>query len=132
MTPPVINTPQGSITINEAGKAELKWFTNFQPKWQGNYSAAQKFCDSEVLRLCEPNTPLRTGMLVKSSILGTDVGSGTVQWIAPYSRAQYFSPRKPGSETGPLRGPFWFERMKVVSGPTIIAGARKIAGAGSK
>lgn len=129
MTPPIIETPRGSIIINSATmKAELKFNPDFQPKWQRRYSAAQKFCDSEVLRLCEPYTPLRTGMLVMSSILGTDVGSGTVQWIAPYSRYQYYGKRAPGSETGPLRGPYWFERMKAVSGETIIAGARRIAG----
>ena len=130
MTAPVINTPRGSIIINKGGKAELKWATDFQPKWQRHYSDAQKFVDSEVLRLSEPYTPLRTGMLIKSGTLGTDIGSGTVQWIAPYARAQYYSPRKPGSETGPLRGPQWFERGKQVWGQTILAVARRIAGMG--
>jgi hypothetical protein len=128
MTAPIIQTPRGFVTTNRQGKASLEWNTNFQPKWQGNYSRAQKFVDSEVLRLSEPYTPLRTGILVMSGILGTDVGSGTVQWIAPYARAQYYGKRKPGSETGPLRGPHWFERMKQVSGRTMIAGARRIAG----
>jgi hypothetical protein len=45
---------------------------------------------------------------------------------------QYYSARKPGSQTGPLRGPFWFERMKQVSGKTILAGARHIAGNGKR
>jgi hypothetical protein len=130
MTTPIIETPRGTIIINKGGKASLTFDPNFQPKWQGHYSDAQKFCDSEVLRLCEPYTPLRTGMMIMSGTLGTDVGSGTVQWIAPYSRRQYYSPRKPGSETGALRGPFWFERMKAVSGQTILAGARRIAGSG--
>ena len=130
MTAPIIDTPRGTIIITKGGKAELKWAVDFQPKWQGNYSDAQKFVDSEVLRLSEPYTPLLTGMLIKSGTLGTDVGSGTVQWIAPYARRQYYSPRKPGSMTGPLRGPFWFERMKAVSGQTILAGARRIAGRG--
>jgi hypothetical protein len=133
MTPPIIQTPRGSIIINEATmKAELIWNPGFQPKWQRNYSAAQKFVDSEVLRLCEPYTPMRTGMLIKSSTMGTDVGSGTVQWIAPYSKAQYYGHRKPGSETGPLRGPQWFERMKAVNKDQILSGARRIVGTGSK
>ncbi|RPJ29448.1 MAG: capsid protein [Chloroflexi bacterium] len=128
MSGPVIETPRGTITINANGKAELKFNSKFRNRWQSNYSAAQKFVDSEVLRLCEPYIPLLTSMLIKSGILGTDVGSGTVQWIAPYAKAQYYSPRKPGSSTGPLRGPQWFERMKSVSGKEIVAGARKIAG----
>ncbi len=129
MTPPKIETPQGMVYVGDSGKAYLKWNTNFKPKWQRRYSAAQNFIDSEVLRLSEPFTPLLTGTLVKTGILGTDIGSGTVQWIAPYAKRQYYKGRSPGrSGTGPLRGAFWFERMKEVHGDKIIKGARKLAG----
>lgn len=128
---PKIETPRGEIIPGKGGKARLVWNTNFQKKWQRQYSAAQKFVDSEVLRLSEPYTPLRTGMLVKSGTLGTDVGSGKVEWIAPYSRSQYYSVRKPGSQTGPNRGPFWFSRMKAVYKDQIVSGARRIAGRGT-
>src|SRR5215213_7825436 len=105
----MINTPRGKIIIGQGGKAELKFNPNFVPKWTRRYSRAQMFVDSEVIRLCEPYTPLRTGILIKTSILGTDVGSGKVQWIAPYARRQYYSGRAPGqSQTGPLRGRMWF------------------------
>lgn len=132
MTRPTIETPRGKVFVQKNGKAQLAWNTNFQPKWQQRYSASQRFVDSEVLWLSEPYTPLQTGMLVKSGVLGTDVGSGEVSWIAPYAKAQYYGKRKPGSETGPLRGPYWFERMKEVYGDRIIAGARRIAGRGHK
>lgn len=128
---PVIETPRGKVYITKGGKAKLEFNTNFRPKWQRRYSDAQRFVDSEVLRLSEPFTPMQTGMLVKSGTLGTDIGSGLVAWIAPYAKPQYYSPRKPGSETGPLRGPFWFERMKATYGRKIISGARRIAGRGS-
>lgn len=128
---PEIVTPRGRVFTESGGKAALEWNTNFQPKWQRRYSSAQRFVDSEVLRLSEPYTPLRTGMLVKSGILGTDVGSGLVQWIAPYAKAQYYAARRPGSETGPLRGPYWFERMKASYKRQIITGARRLAGGGS-
>lgn len=132
MPKPIIETPKGAIIINQTSmKAELVWNNSFQPIWQGHYSRAQMFVDSEVLRLCEPYTPLLTSALIKSGILGTDIGSGEVAWIVPYARAQYFGKRKPGSATGPLRGPYWFQRMKAVHGNTIIAGARRIAGRGS-
>lgn len=94
------------------------------------YSRAQKFVDSEVLRLSAPYVPMRTSMLLKSGQLGTDIGSGEVQYIAPHAHKQYYSPRKPGSSTGPLRGPQWFERMKTDRGKEIITGAKKIAGGG--
>ncbi|RUM43010.1 MAG: capsid protein [Desulfocapsa sp.] len=128
MTAPKIETPRGSITHNKSGKAVLKWNTDFQPKWQGRFTLAQKFVDSEVLRLSEPYIPLDTSMLIKSGILGTEIGSGTVKWIAPYAKAQYYSPRKPGSQTGALRGPYWFERMKKTYLRKILNGAKKLAG----
>jgi hypothetical protein len=144
MASPIIETPKGKIIIDEPNmKAVLTWnpdkfsgsgagFGGAQ-SWQGRYTDAQWFVDNEVLARCDKYIPFRTGMLRDSGILGTDVGSGIVQWIAPYARRQYYSPRKPGvtSPGEPLRGPFWFERMKAVSGSTIIAGARKIAGGGS-
>ena len=129
MTGPVIETPRGAIVINAAGKAELKWNTAFVPTWARRYGKAQRFVDSEVLRLSEPYIPLLTGTLIKSGILGTDIGSGLVQWITPYARRQYYRGREPGSSlTGPLRGKLWFARMKAVSGQTIINGAKRIAG----
>ena len=129
MSGPVIETPRGKIIVNEASlKAELIWNPDFKSKHQRRFSRAQRFVDSEVLRRSEPYIPLLTGTLIKSGILGTDVGSGEVSWIAPYARKNYYSARKPGSQTGPLRGPHWFERMKQVEGRDIIAGARRIAG----
>jgi hypothetical protein len=126
----IIQTPRGVIAIGKNGKAELSWNTNFRAKWQGRYSAAQKFVDHEVLRYSEQFTPKLTSMLIKSGDLGTEIGSGLVKWIAPYARRQYYATRKPGSQTGPLRGPFWFERMKAVWKNVIIAGARRLAGRG--
>jgi hypothetical protein len=128
MTPPKIITPRGMVYQTANAKAKLEWNTTFQ-RWQRNYSAAQSFVDSEVLRLSEPFTPLLTSMLVKSGILGTFIGSGMVQWIAPYAQAQYYRPRI-GTQAGPLRGGFWFERMKAVNRNRIIGGARRIAGRG--
>lgn len=129
MTAPKIITPRGMIYQTANAKAKLEWNTTFQ-RWQRNYSAAQSFVDSEVLRLSEPYIPLLTSMLIKSGILGTFIGSGLVQWIAPYAKAQYYSKRKPGRQTGPLRGPLWFERMKAVNRNRIVGGARRIAGRG--
>lgn len=125
---PVIVTPRGSIIQGSNGSARLEWNSNFQPKFQKQFSEAQKFIDSDILRLCEKKIPLLTGMLRDSGILGTTIGSGTVKWLAPYAAAQYYSPREVGSQTGPERGPFWFERMKAESGKALINQAKKIAG----
>ena len=121
-----IKTPRGTIIKTKDGTScELVWNPDFVPKRNQQYSRAQKFVDNEVLRLSAPYVPLRTSMLLKSGQLGTDIGSGEVRYIAPYAQKQYYSPRKPGSSTGALRGPQWFERMKADHGKEIIAGAKK-------
>ncbi len=123
-----IKTPRGVIVVGKNGRAELKFNANFGRTWTRRYSEAQSFVDSTVLARCEPYTPKLTGMLILSGSLGTEIGSGEVKWIAPYSRKQYYLRRKPGTQTGPLRGPYWFHRMKSVHGTSIIEGAKKIAG----
>lgn len=127
---PIIKTPRGQIFLDQKGLARLEFNTNFHFRFQRQYTEAQKFLDNEILRQSEPYIPLLTGTLIKTGWLGTDLGSGRVEWIAPYARAQYYSPRKPGSTTGKLRGPFWFERMKKIKGKSMVANARKIAGGG--
>jgi hypothetical protein len=148
----VIETPRGKVYHGTNGKAVLEWNPNFKPKWDGRYSNAQKYVDSEVLRLCEPYLPFRTGMLIKLGILGTKIGSGWVIWLGPYARFLYYGKVMVGIESrsawakkgekkevidkdltyhgGGLRGSFWFARMKEISGRAIIAGAKKIAGGG--
>jgi hypothetical protein len=95
---------------------------------------------------------MKTSMLIKSGTLGTTIGSGLVQWIAPYAKFQYYGKVMVGVESrsawakkgerkevterdltyhgGGLRGSFWFQRMKEVHGRQIIEGAKKIAGGG--
>lgn len=123
----VIETPRGQVVYLSNGKAALVWNPRFTPKWTRRYSAVQKFVDSEVLLRCEPYTPLLTSVLIKTGILGTSVGSGLVQWIAPYARRRYYMRKRIGSPTGALRGSFWFERMKATQGKNIISGAKKLA-----
>ncbi len=137
-----IETPKGTIIKTKNGKAQLTWNPNFTDKWQGQYTAAQKFVDSEVLRLSDPYIPMQSGMLKKSGILGTTIGSGEVVWNAPYSRYLYYGKvmvgRAPKVVTtknltyrgAPMRGAFWFERMKKDKGKQILDKAALIAGGG--
>lgn len=127
----MIETPKGKIVIDGNGKAELKFNSNFQ-RFAKQYNRAQMILDNDVLSGCEPFIPLQTGMLIKSGILGTNPGSGIVQWIAIYAKRQYYSGRQPGtSSTGALRGKMWFQRWKSVWGRTEIAKIKRIAGGGS-
>ncbi|MCB5492231.1 hypothetical protein G4974_00545 [[Ruminococcus] gnavus] len=120
-----ITTPKGSIINSGNGKAELTWSPDFVAKRNAQFSRKQMFVDSEVLRRCSPRVPFKTGMLEKSGKLGTDVGSGEVDYIAPYAAIQYYQT----ADTRPYdanRGAHWFERMKVAEKEDILRGADKI------
>lgn len=122
-----IKTPKGSIVRNEYGMAELKWDPSFTQKTNQKFSRMQKYVDSEVLRRCSPRVPFQTGTLEKSGTLGTTVGSGIVEYIAPYARTQYWDTSITRSYD-PNRGAKWFERMKVAEKSDILAGAKRIGG----
>ena len=97
----------------------------FAARRNAQFSRKQMFVDSEVLRRCSPRVPFQTGMLEKSGKLGTDVGSGEVDYIAPYAAMQYYET----ADTRPYdanRGAHWFERMKVAEKEDILRGADKI------
>lgn len=92
---------------------------NFKQNIETNFSRCQKFIDSECLRLSDPYVPFRTGMLKKSGISGTVLGSGVIEYTAPYGKQQYYTNAGRGIEglnrtngTKGLRGKLWFERMK--------------------
>ncbi|PWJ14608.1 minor capsid protein [Ruminococcus flavefaciens] len=97
----------------------LKLNANFDVERKKYFAEAQKTIDSEVLRLSDPYVPFRTGMMKKSGISGTKIGSGVIEYTAPYAKEQYYVNRGLGKEgmnrkkgTKGLRGPFFFERMK--------------------
>jgi hypothetical protein len=131
MDGPIIETPRGEIIQTKNGAARLVWNGNFQGIHQSDYSNAQKFVDSEVLRLSAPLIPLRSSALMKSGQLGTVVGSGLVRWIASYARTQYYDTLESRSYD-PQRGAYWFERMKAIHSTEIISGAKSMAGGGTK
>lgn len=147
-----IETPRNKTFKTQSGDARLVWSSKFVPKWESRYKRAQKFVDSEVIRLCAPYTPFETGALSRSATLGTVVGSGEVVWNAPYARYLYYGKLMVSPATGspwakkgerkvlterdlkyngaPKRGKLWFERMKSDHKHEILAGAKKIIGGG--
>ncbi|UTY39387.1 minor capsid protein [Allocoprobacillus halotolerans] len=140
----VVETPRGKIiqTKSENGTivAELKWKPGFGGEYSAKYNKAQTFVDSEVLRLCDPLTPMRSKALILAGTLATEVGSGLVQYNAPYAKYHYYgklmigpAPKKLTDidltyEGAPQRGAFWFERMKANDAKVILKGAGKIVG----
>ncbi len=64
---------------------------NFADNVEKNFERAQQYVDSETIRLCDPYVPFRTGMLKKSGTSGTVIGSGVVEYTAPYAKEQYYN-----------------------------------------
>ncbi|SCH96297.1 Uncharacterised protein [uncultured Blautia sp.] len=121
----VITNPRGTIISSKNGQTTLNWNPNFASQRNEQFKKKQMFVDSEVLRRCSPRVPLRTGMLEKSGILGTVVGSGEVNYIAPYAAHQYYDTAEVRSYDA-NRGAKWFERMKTAEKEDIFRGAEKI------
>lgn len=121
-----IKQPSNTTVGTKNGSITLKWDVSFATKRNQNFTDAQKYVDSEVLRYCSPKVPFQTGNLDRSGTLGTTIGSGNVQYSAVYSKVQYYNT----AQTRPYdanRGGKWFERMKVSNGKDILNGAKKIA-----
>lgn len=138
-----IKTPKGvSVTISSktGGKinAQLKWNPNYQAIWENKFNKAQKYVDTECLRLSDKFVPLQYGYLKSSGIIGTKIGSGKLEYLEIYSRYQYYGKVMIGSAPktvtninltynhAPKRGAFWFERMKKLHKEQILNGARRI------
>lgn len=98
--------------------AELKWAPGFAPKKNAAFQNAQAFVDSECLRYMNPLTPRKTGMMIKSATLGTVLGSGSIEYLVPYARRQYYEHKTKAR---------WFETMKAGHKDAIMKGANQIA-----
>ena len=108
------NSTQG--TKGGKGTARLEWKPGFETGMENGFERAQEFVDSECIRRMNPETPRRTGMLIKSATLGTVIGSGEIDQIAPYARRQYYEHKEKS---------YWFERMKNRHKDSILKGAAK-------
>lgn len=115
-----IETPRGTVKHvhhrNGTVTAEIKWNPDLERTMVRDFSSAQEFVDHECIRRMNPETPRRTGMLVKSATLGTVIGSGEINQIAPYARRQYYEHKEKS---------YWFERMKNRHKDSILKGAAK-------
>ncbi len=115
---------------------------------------AQRYVDSEVLRLNAPYLAHHTGEYRNSGRLGTVIGSGEVVYNTPKARFLYYGKVMVGVNSrsawarknekkvtvnrnlqyrgGGLRGAFHFERMKADHRDDILKGAAKITGGRAK
>ena len=134
----------------------LKWDKSFGAERTAQFIKAQKFVDSECIRLMAPYTPTLNTFMRKSATDGTKIGSGKIEYTSPYARYQYYGKLMVSSVTGsayarqgeskvltetdlvynhskaPLAGKLWFERMKAGKKEQILRGAAAITGGSPK
>lgn len=96
-----------------------------------NLIRAQKYLDSTVLKDTDKYTPMRTGFLKKSGIIGTRIGTGLIEYTAPYARKCYYGEHIKFRKTHhPLAQAKWFEASKAANKDTWIAAVRRIVRSG--
>lgn len=92
---------------------------------------AQKWLDNEVLKDSDKYTPFRTGNLRSSGIRGSVIGSGKIEYNAPYAKKTYYALAfRFSKEKHPEASSQWFEKAKAVNKDKWIKGAKRIAGGG--
>lgn len=128
---------------------KFKWNPAFENQQNNNFEKAQKYVDSECVRLMVPYTPMKNGPLYKSAKASTP---GKIIQTAPYARYQYYGLLMVSSKTGssyalqgeskvmtstalnysmarhPQSGKMWFDRMKADKKQVILRGAARMAG----
>lgn len=110
-----IVTDRGQLFRNANGQAVIRWNRGAQQMNQ-NFNKLQVFIDNTVVRHMDAYVPMRTGILKKSVVLGSRMGSGELVYIAPYAHKRYYgSGRLKG-----MRGSKWFRRMWAARKDTII------------
>ena len=85
------------------------WNPHFKRKRKAGLQRAQRAIDSSVLRFSEPFLPFQSGVLRNSGITGTVVGSGRVQWTAPYAHYLYEGRGYGGRTSRCMRVDSWWD-----------------------
>ena len=117
-----ITTERGVLFTTASGKSILRW-NGGKPPTDDGFNKLQVFIDNTVARHMDPYVTMRTGMLKKSVILGSRMGSGELVFIAPYAHKQYY---RNGKLKG-KRGSRWFHRMWAAFKDTIVREVKNYA-----
>lgn len=120
----VMQTPAPSKMKTKEGTLEVCWNPNFGHDMTEKINKKQEYIDSECLRLCDPMVPKDTGNLKQSGLLHTRIGTGQIVYRTVYARRWYYMPAT--FQEAPMRGNYWFERMKQQYRNQILKGAAKI------
>lgn len=115
-----IKTPRKTSYVQAAngGKvtSTLEWNDGFESGMEKSFENAQAYVDHQCIQRMGPETPRRSGVLIKAATIGTVIGSGEINQSTPYARRQYYEHKEKS---------YWFERMKNRHKDSILKGAAK-------
>lgn len=110
-----VHTPRGNTyqSKTKSGKVriEMDWRDGFGPDWTNGLNKAQAMFDQEVLRVTEPYVPMDTGLLRRSAVMASEIGSGEIVYATPYAAAQYYKTSNSRTYSSKA-GAHWGDRMK--------------------
>ena len=115
-----IKQPRDERLETSIGAMQVKWGGGAASRINAGLKAKQNVIDSEVLRLCGPLVPKKTGNLERSGI----AKGGEVDYTANYARKQYYDTAETRSYDA-RRGGKWFQRMKTQYKQQILDKAQK-------
>lgn len=142
-------TPRGKVfTISSPGMkvvSRLEWSGGID-RFNVQFKNAQEYLDQAVVRDSNFYAPKLTGAMQKTGQLGTTIGEGVAQWVAPYAHYLYYKKAMSGPKHGPKyyngkelhinksenanAQAFWFEAAKAQNKPIWVRNVRRIAGGG--
>ena len=116
----MITQPQNETRQTSLGKMLVKFSGGLASSVNQGLRKRQKIIDSEVIRLCAPLMPKKTGAMIASA----ESKDGEVDYTAKYARVQYYNTKQTRSYDS-NRGGRWFERMKLANKREILDKAQK-------
>jgi hypothetical protein len=94
-------------------KIEVKiFYDRIRSKVSASKERAQKVLDMTVIKDSGRFVPFQTGMLEKSAMESSRVGSGLVVYNTPYAKRQYYGEFEHGKNKHPQATRLWFEAAK--------------------
>lgn len=112
----IIETPKSSgigyQVKGGGGTVKIDWNPNLGQEKMALFQKGQRNLDIEVMELLKPYMQRESGKTIASMSSSTTPGTGEILVQTPYAACSYYSRGKVGEDTQPLRGPYYFERMK--------------------
>lgn len=81
-------------------------------KIKKNIARCQKRLDAQIIKDSNYYCPMQRGILQKSAIINTRIGSGKIIWNTPYAREQYYGKPNKSKQFNPNARMEWFEAAK--------------------